>query len=110
MSAKIAILISGRGSNMVALIDACRQGRISAKPMVISNVTNAAGLDRASERKVEAIALPSRGLTRAAHEAAVIRALGRANVDLICLAGYMRLLGSDFVREFTGRILNIHPS
>jgi phosphoribosylglycinamide formyltransferase-1 len=109
-SKRIAILISGRGSNMVALIDACRRGQIDATPIVISNKANAAGLERASERGIKSIAIPSKGLSRDQHERSLLDALKSHEVDLICLAGYMRLLGPLLVDEYRGRILNIHPS
>jgi phosphoribosylglycinamide formyltransferase-1 len=109
-SKKIAILISGRGSNMVALIDACRRGEIEATPIVISNKANAAGLDRARERDVKAIAIPGKGLSRDDHEKLVLEALKSHDIELVCLAGYMRLLGPLLVNEYRGRILNIHPS
>jgi phosphoribosylglycinamide formyltransferase-1 len=109
-SKKIAILISGRGSNMVALVDACRRGEIDATPIVISNKENAAGLDRARERDVRTIAIPSKGLSRDEHERLLLEALKSNDIELVCLAGYMRLLGPLLVNEYRGRILNIHPS
>ena len=109
-SKKIAILISGRGSNMVALIDACRRGEIDGTPIVISNKDNAAGLDRAREREVRAVVIPSKGLTRDEHERLLLDELKRNGIGLVCLAGYMRLLGPTIVNEYRGRILNIHPS
>jgi len=95
---------------MVALIDACRRGELNATPIVISNKEHAAGLDRARERNVQAIAIPSKGLSRDEHERLLLDALKSNEVDFICLAGYMRLLGRSVVSEYRGRILNIHPS
>ena len=107
---RIAILISGRGSNMVALIDACNRGEIDAAPIVISNKANAAGLDRARERGIDAIVIPSKGVSRDQHEQSLLNELIRRKVELVCLAGYMRLLGPALVNGFAGRIINIHPS
>jgi phosphoribosylglycinamide formyltransferase 1 len=109
---KIGILISGRGSNMLALIRAVEDGRIpqAEVAIVISNVPNAAGLDRARERGVATVTLDHRGKTREDHDRAMAAELRSRGVDLVCLAGYMRLLSPWFTREFEGRILNIHPS
>lgn len=109
---KIGILISGRGSNMAALLRAVREGRIpdTAVALVISNVLSAAGLEIARSEGIEAIALDHRGKTREAHDRAMAAELQARGVDLICLAGYMRLLSPWFTREFHHRILNIHPS
>ncbi|HEY8461818.1 MAG TPA: phosphoribosylglycinamide formyltransferase, partial [Blastocatellia bacterium] len=109
---KIGILISGRGSNMLALIQATADGRVpeAEVAIVISNVPEAAGLERARERGVEAIALDHRGKTREEHDRAMAAELRAREVDLVCLAGYMRLLSPWFTREFERRILNIHPS
>lgn len=109
---RIGILISGRGSNMLALIRAVADGRIpeAVVAVVISNVTNAAGLERAREHGVEAVALDHRGKTREDHDRAMAAELRDHEVDLVCLAGYMRLLSPWFTREFERRILNIHPS
>ncbi len=109
---KLGILISGRGSNMIALADAMRDGRIpDAKiALVISNVETAGGLAKAQERGIATIVLNHRGKTREEHDRAMAAALRKYEVDLICLAGYMRLLSPWFIREFPQRILNIHPS
>jgi phosphoribosylglycinamide formyltransferase-1 len=108
----LGILISGRGSNMLALADAVHEGRIpnTQVAVVISNVPAAAGLDKARERGIETIALDHRGKTREAHDRAMAAELHARQVDLICLAGYMRLLSPWFTREFSHRVLNIHPS
>jgi phosphoribosylglycinamide formyltransferase-1 len=108
---RIGILISGRGSNMVALLDAIGEGRLDAEAaLVISNVETAAGLDRARERGVETMFISHKGRTREEHDREMIAELRRRDVTLVCLAGYMRLVSPSFVREFQDRVLNIHPS
>lgn len=109
---KIGILISGRGSNMVAIVDAVKSGEIpdSEVVVVISDKPNAAGLEKARERDVETLVLERRGRTREEHDAEIIAELRSKGVELVCLAGYMRLLSSSFIRTFPDRIINIHPS
>lgn len=109
---RIGILISGRGSNMVALCDAVRDGRIpdAQVVLVISDHGDAAGLDRAKERGIDAIVIERDGRSRVEHDMEIIAALRDRNVDLICLAGYLRVLSKEFIEAFRGRILNIHPS
>ena len=109
---KIGILISGRGSNMVALVDAVKSGEIpdSEVAVVISDKPNAAGLERARERGVDAIVIERRGRSREEHDADLIDELRRRDVELVCLAGYMRLLSKDFIDAFPDKIINIHPS
>jgi phosphoribosylglycinamide formyltransferase-1 len=108
---KIGILISGRGSNMVALLDAISEGRLDAEAaVVISNIEAAAGLQKARERGVEALAISRKGRTREEHDREIIHELKRREVSVVCLAGYMRLISPLFVRAFDSRILNIHPS
>ncbi len=109
---KIGILISGRGSNMVALVDAVQSGEIpdSEVGVVISDKANAAGIEKARERGVETIVIERRGRTREEHDAEMITELRRRDVELVCLAGYMRLLSRDFIHAFENRIINIHPS
>ena len=109
---RLGILISGRGSNMVALADAARGGRIPEVEvaLVISNVGNAAGLEQARARGIETVVLDHRGRPREEHDRAMAAELRRREVDLVCLAGYMRLLSPWLTREFRQRILNIHPS
>lgn len=109
---KLGILISGRGSNMVALAEAVQEGRIPAAELalVISNVETAAGLAKAQERGIATVVLDHRGKTREEHDRAMAAELHKHEIDLICLAGYMRLLSPWFIREFPQRILNIHPS
>ncbi len=107
----IGILISGRGSNMLAILDAIEEGQIPARVgCVISNVPDAAGLAAAQARGIDAIALDHRGLTREAHDRRMHAELVERDVDLVCLAGYMRLLSPFFIRSYPNRILNIHPS
>ena len=109
---RIGILISGRGSNMVALVDAVKRGEIpnSSIAVVISDKPNAAGLEKARARGVETIVVQRRGRTREEHDAEIIDELRERDVELVCLAGYMRLLSKDFVQAFADRIVNIHPS
>jgi len=112
MKKRIAILISGRGSNMLALSDAMAAGAIpnAEVAVVISDKADARGLELAKERGLEALAIERRGRNREEHEREMISALREREVDLVCLAGYMRLLSPCFVEAFRGRILNIHPS
>lgn len=110
---RLAVLLSGRGSNFEAIADAVESGRISNAQIVavVSDVAEARGLARARERGLPAFAVerdPVGG--REAHEAELERILGEARPDLLCLAGYMRILSPDFVARWRGRILNIHPS
>ena len=108
---KIGILISGRGSNMTALLDAARDGQLDAEvAVVISNIESAAGLQTARERGVETLFISHKGRSREVHDAEMIQELRRRGVRLVCLAGYMRLVSASFVRAFENRLLNIHPS
>ena len=109
---RIGILISGRGSNMVALVDAVKSGEIpdSEVVVVISDKPNAAGLEKARERGVDAMVIERRGRSREEHDAEVIAELRRRDVELVCLAGYMRLLSKDFIHAFPDKIVNINPS
>src|SRR5829696_2199082 len=109
---KIGILISGRGSNMVAIVDAVKSGEIpdSQVAVVISDKPNAAGLEKARERGVETMVVERKGRTREEHDGEIIAELQKRGVELVCLAGYMRLLSKDFVRAFENKIINIHPS
>jgi phosphoribosylglycinamide formyltransferase-1 len=108
----IGILLSGRGSNFVAIADSIDAGRIpdARIAVVISNKTDAPGIVIARQRGLEAVVIPSKGKSREEHDREVVFALKQHNVDLICLAGYMRLLSPWFVRQFPQQILNIHPS
>lgn len=109
---KIGVLISGRGSNMLALADAINDGHLANAEIavVISNTAEARGLAKAQERGIATAVLDHRGKKREEHDRAMAEELRKHNVDLICLAGYMRLLSPWFIREFPNRILNIHPS
>lgn len=108
---KIGILLSGRGSNFEAIADSIKNGKLAAEiAIVISNRVDARGLDTARQRGLKAVLVPSKGRVREHHDAEVIAALKQEKVDLVCLAGYMRLLSPEFVRAFPHQILNIHPS
>jgi phosphoribosylglycinamide formyltransferase-1 len=109
---RLGILISGRGSNMVALADAVREGDVPGAEvaLVISDQAAAAGLERARERGLKTQVIERRGRSREEHDGEIAAALRENQIDLICLAGYMRLLSAAFLKEFRGRILNIHPS
>jgi phosphoribosylglycinamide formyltransferase 1 len=113
MKRRVAILISGRGSNMAALIEAARAADFPAEiAVVISNRADAGGLEKARASGVAALAIESKpfGRDRAAFEAALQSALDQHRVDLICLGGFMRLFTAEFVQRWHGRMLNIHPS
>lgn len=108
---RLGILLSGRGSNFMAIADNIARGRLDAEiVIVISNVEDAAGVAEARRRGLHTVVLPSRGRKREEHDRAMAQALRQAGAELIVLAGYMRLLSPWFVREFAGKILNIHPS
>ena len=108
---KLGILLSGRGSNFEAIADSIQSGRLKAEiAVVISNRADAPGLESARRRGLKTRLIPSKGRVREEHDAEVVAALKEAEVDFICLAGYMRLLSPEFVRAFPNRILNIHPS
>ena len=107
----LGILLSGRGSNFEAIADSVAAGRIRANiTAVISNRAEAPGIESARQRGLDARVIPSKGKQREQHDAEVVAALQEKKVDLVCLAGYMRLLSPWFVRQFPNRILNIHPS
>jgi phosphoribosylglycinamide formyltransferase-1 len=111
MKKKLGILISGRGSNFEAIANSAAGGRIEADiAVVISNRPEARGLEIARERGLNAVCLPSKGLDREVYDRMLVEELRKYSVDLVCLAGFMRLLSGHFVREFPQRILNIHPS
>jgi phosphoribosylglycinamide formyltransferase 1 len=108
---RLGILISGRGSNFLAIADSIAQGKLNAEiAVVLSNHPDAPGLKLAGERGLRAVAMPSRGLDREVYDRQLIAELRGAGVELVCLAGYMRILSGHFIREFHQRILNIHPS
>jgi len=108
----LGILLSGRGSNFVAIADSIDAGHIpdARIAVVISNKADAPGIATARQRGLKAVAVPSKGKSREEHDREVVAALQEAKVDLVCLAGYMRLLSPWFVQQFPQRILNIHPS
>jgi phosphoribosylglycinamide formyltransferase-1 len=109
---RFGILISGRGSNMVSLVEAALQGQIMAHPaVVISNRANAPGLELAAGRGIETLVIRHRDYgNREQFDRAVVAALNERGVELVCLAGFMRLLSPFFIRAFPNRIINIHPS
>ena len=110
-SKKLGILLSGRGSNFEAIADSIQAGRLDAEiVIVISNRADAPGLESARQRGLNTRLIPSKGRVREEHDAEVVAALQEAHVDLVCLAGYMRLLSPEFIHAFPDRILNIHPS
>ena len=108
----LGILLSGRGSNLVAIADSIDRGRIpnARIAVVISNQADAPGVAIARRRGLETVVLPSRGKPREEHEREVVACLRQHGVELVCLAGYMRLLSPWFVQQFPRQILNIHPS
>src|SRR5882724_4436539 len=112
MTKRIGVLLSGRGSNFEALADSVSAGRIpnAEIAIVVSNREGAPGIDRARSRGLATRVLPSKGLERDAFDRQVVAVLNEHQVDLVCLAGYMRLLSPFFVKSFPNRILNIHPS
>ncbi len=109
---RLGILLSGRGSNFLAIAENIAQGKLTGCEIavVISNKADARGLDIARTLGLNAVAIEARGRKRAEHDAEIVACLREHHVDLICLAGYMRLLSPEFVRAFPNRILNIHPS
>jgi phosphoribosylglycinamide formyltransferase-1 len=108
---RIGVLVSGRGSNLQALIDAARRGELRGEvAVVVSNVERALGLERARKAGIPAVFRDHRGKKREAFDAEVVEILQAHRVDLVCLAGFMRLLSPVFVRAFPGRIVNIHPA
>ena len=112
MKKRIGVLLSGRGSNFEALAESISAGRIpnAEIAIVISHREGAPGIERARARGIDARVIPSKGLEREAYDRQVVTALQNKKIDLVCLAGYMRLLSPYFVQAFRGRILNIHPS
>jgi len=108
---RLGILLSGRGSNFEAIANRIAAGRLEAEiAVVISNRPEARGLEVAVERGLNAVCLPSKGLDREVYDRQLTAELKNNGVELVCLAGFMRLLSAHFIREFPGRILNIHPS
>jgi len=108
---RLGILLSGRGSNFEAIADNVAAGKLAAEiPIVIGNRPEARGLEAARARGLPAVCIPSKGLDRTIYDGMLAEELKKHAVDLVCLAGYMRLLSARFIREFPGRVLNIHPS
>jgi phosphoribosylglycinamide formyltransferase-1 len=108
---RVGVLVSGRGSNLQALIDAARRGELGGEiAVVVSNVESALGLERARRAAIPAIFRDHRGKKREDFDAEIVEILRAHHVDLVCLAGFMRLLSPVFVRAFPGRIVNIHPA
>jgi phosphoribosylglycinamide formyltransferase-1 len=112
MKQRIGVLLSGRGSNFEALAESVAAGRIpnAEIALVVSNREGAAGIEKAKARGIETRVIPSKGLQREEHDRQVVAALQEKGVELVCLAGYMRLLSPLFVRAYPGKILNVHPS
>ncbi|MGB2673040.1 MAG: phosphoribosylglycinamide formyltransferase [Candidatus Acidiferrum sp.] len=112
MKKRIGVLLSGRGSNFEALAESVASGRIPGAEIaiVISNRDGAPGIERAKSRGITVRAIPSKGLEREVYDRQVVEVLNEQKVDLVCLAGYMRLLSPYFVASFPNRILNVHPS
>lgn len=111
MTQRVGVLISGRGSNLQALIDAAASGRLGGEiAVVVSNVPSAAGLERARKAGIPARFCDHRGRAREDFDQEVLDLLAAHHVDLVCLAGFMRLLSSRFIKAYAGRILNVHPS
>ena len=112
MKKRIGVLLSGRGSNFEALAESVAAGRIpnAEIAVVISNREDAPGIERANARRINSRVIPSKGLEREVYDRQVAAVLDEHKVDLICLAGYMRLLSPFFVAKYPSRILNIHPS
>jgi phosphoribosylglycinamide formyltransferase-1 len=108
---RLGVLISGRGSNFEAIADQIDAGRLDAEiAVVISSRPDAKGLQTARERGLAAVSVPSKGMDREVYDRLLLRELQSRQVDFVCLAGFMRLLSAGFIRQFTNRILNIHPS
>jgi phosphoribosylglycinamide formyltransferase-1 len=108
---RLAILLSGRGSNFLAIHEAICRGDLDASiACVISNVPDAAGLMRARELSLNALCVPSRGVERGEYDRRLAEAMRSCSPALVCLAGFMRILGSEFLRQYPGRVMNIHPA
>lgn len=109
---RIAVLLSGRGSNFEAIAESVRAGRIpdAEVAIVVSNRESAGGIEKARRRGIEAVVIPSKGKQREEYDREVVALLKEKKIDLVCLAGFMRLLSPYFVQEFRHRILNIHPA
>lgn len=109
--ARIGVLASGGGTNLQCIIDACERGEIDADvAVVISNVPEAFALERAKKHRIDAYAFPHKGVTREQHEADIIECLDQHGVDLVVLAGYLRILTPLFINKYAGRLMNTHPA
>ena len=109
---KVGVLVSGRGSNLQAIIDAIERGEVPSEiTVVVSNVPGALALDRAAKHNIKSVVVDSKAFeNKDEYEAQIIKAMEDAGVDLVCLAGYMRILSPEFIERFKGRIMNIHPA
>ncbi|MDQ1371810.1 MAG: Phosphoribosylglycinamide formyltransferase [Candidatus Thermoplasmatota archaeon] len=108
---RIGVLASGGGTNLQCIIDACERGEIDADvAVVISNVPEAFALERAKKHRIDAYAFPHKGVTREQHEADIIECLDQHGVDLVVLAGYLRILTPLFINKYAGRLMNTHPA
>jgi phosphoribosylglycinamide formyltransferase-1 len=108
---RLAILLSGRGSNFLAIYEAIKRGDLDAEICcVISNVEKAAGLQRATEFGLNAICLPSKGIDRVEYDRLLVKTLRSFDPALICMAGFMRILSPEILKEYPSRVLNIHPA
>ena len=108
---RIGVLASGGGTNLQAIIDACERGEIDGDVVVVvSNVPEAYALERARKHGIDAFAFPHKGVTREQHEQDVIDCLEQHQVDLVCLAGYLRMMTPLIIRKFAGRMMNTHPA
>lgn len=112
MTRRLGVLLSGRGSNFVAIATAIREGRLPGAEIVavVSNRADAAGLEAARGMGLPAVLVPSKGRSREEHDAAMVEVLRQHGVEWVCLAGYMRVLTPGFLRAFPDRVLNVHPS
>lgn len=108
---RIGVLASGGGTNLQAIIDACERGEIDGDVVVvISNIPEALALERARKHRIDAFAFPHKGVTREQHEQDVIDCLEQHQVDLVCLAGYLRMMTPLIIRKYAGRMMNTHPA
>ena len=109
--ARIGILASGGGTNLQCMIDACERGEIDGDvAVVVSNIPEAFALERAKKHRIDAYAFPHKGVTREQHEADIIECLEQHGVDLVLLAGYLRILTPLFIDKYKGRLMNTHPA
>lgn len=108
---RIGVLASGGGTNLESIIDACDRGEIDGDVVVvISNMPDAFALERARKHRIDAYSFPHKGVTREQHEADVMACLEQHQVDLVCLAGYLRMLTPAFINKYAGRLMNTHPA